>query len=422
MNPASQLTILVKPDISGEAHVEVLPEGSEADLQLKQKRKFHSLAADTLRKIYNMPSLTPQLRKQHAVKINTQLRAIEYELGLAQLQSWPQTVELPVAGNCNLRCEMCSLAHGAPTYAFWTLQDVARFKELFKFATSVNPTGVGEPLMARDFFPILEYFKSFGLGVGFYTNATLMDEKKSEKLIVIGADTVSVSLDGATKETFERIRVHAKWEPVIRNIRRLVAMRDAAKKSVPRVQIAMVLMKDNIHEFPAMVRLTKELGADRLYAMYMSKAAAVLEPRMPQNDPRRTNEFLVEGQRLAKELDLALWIPALLPEPKEEGLPKETEEKTIAETPQDNPSQMLGKRRLYCSYPWMQYLVHNDGGVAPCCQIRDHVDGKPLGNINNTPPEQLWNSEGMVYLRQRLLADDPPGICRNCKLRTSCLS
>ncbi len=409
---AAQLQATASPSAPTAEPVNPAPTTGD-DPQLALKKKLHGQAASALRKVFQVPGLSFAQRKLHAVKLNHQLRMLEFELGHTQLQSWPQAVELPVAGNCNLRCEMCSLAHGAPTYPFWTLQDVSRFKELFKFASSVNPTGVGEPLMAREFFPMIEFFKSHGLMVGFFTNATLMDEKKADKLIRLGVDAVNISLDGATKETFERIRVHAKFEPVLRNIRQLVALRDASGTKLPRVQIAMVLMKDNVHEFPAMVRLAKDLGADRLYGMYMSKSAAVLEPRMPQHDAARTNAFLREGRELAQSLGLDLWIPELLPEPASEAARAQPEQAV------ERPNQKLGNREVYCAYPWMQFLVHNDGDVSPCCQIHGPIGGQPFGNIHQTPPEQLWNSPGMVTLREKLLKGEPPGICRNCKLRTS---
>lgn len=370
---------------------------------------MHSKAVGLLKKVWAVPGLSHQQRSEQARKINDQLRNLEYEMGHGELSCWPRTIELPVAGNCNLRCEMCSLAHGAPTYPFWTLADIQPFKEFFKYADLVNPTGVGEPLMGREFFPMLEEFKRDGAKVGFYTNATLLNESKARRLVELGVDTVNVSIDGATPETFERIRRPAKFDTVVGNVRRLIALRREGGLKKPAVQVAMVLMGDTIHELPLLVRLAHEWGAEGVYGMFVSKGGPNHQPRLPQDDPRHTNEFLREARRLGRELGIQIWIPALLPEP------DESRQEDSAPTPTCG-----GK--VYCAYPWNQYLVHNDGSVAPCCRIRGEVDGLPMGHVKDGPPQQHWNSPGMVRLRERLLRNDPPVVCRNCALRTGVVS
>ena len=53
----------------------------------------------------------------------------------------------------------------------------------------------------------------------FTTNATLLNDTISKKIIDSGVDVVFFSVDGASKETFEKIRVGANFERVKENIR-----------------------------------------------------------------------------------------------------------------------------------------------------------------------------------------------------------
>ncbi len=382
--------------------------------ELSAKRdEMHARAVGALKRVWEVPGLTAEQRGHHARGLNDQLRNLEYDMQRGHLASWPRTIELPVAGNCNLRCEMCSLSHGAPTYAFWTTKDIEPFDKLFKYASLINPTGVGEPLMGRDFFPMIETFKRHGSHVGFFTNGTLLNEKKADRLIELGVDYVNVSIDGATAETFEQIRKPAKFEVVVGNVRRLIARRRERGAAKPLVQLAIVLMGENIHELPDLVRLAAELGADSVYGMFVSKGGPSHQPRLPQKDPRRTNEFLREARLVGDELGIRIWIPALLEETKDSG--------SAAVPPGEyRPASIEGK--VYCAYPWNQYLVHNDGSVGPCCKLRGEIDGLPLGHIKDGTPEMHWNSPGMVRLRERLLRNDPPPMCRNCSLRTAAIS
>lgn len=377
-----------------------------------QQREIHGRAVSALRKVWQVPGLSEAQRGAHARGLSDQLRRLEYEMGVTELSCWPRLVELPVAGNCNLRCEMCSLSHGAPTYSFWTTQDIEPFAELFKFAHTINPTGVGEPLMGREFFPMLEKFKTHGAYVGFYTNGTLLNAQKADRLIDLGVDCVNVSVDGATAETFERIRKPAKFETVVGNVRRFIERRRERGADKPRVKLAIVLMEENLHELSDLVRMAHNLGADGVYGMFVSKGGPGHRPRYPQKNPRRTNEAMEDARRVGRELNVQIWLPAPLPEVGAAD-PESSEAGSAGPTPEG---------LVYCAYPWNQYLVHNDGAVGPCCRIRGAVDGKSFGHIKDGAPELLWNSPGMVHLRERLLRNDPPAICRNCALRTVSIS
>jgi radical SAM protein with 4Fe4S-binding SPASM domain len=52
-----------------------------------------------------------------------------------------------------------------------------------------------------------------------------------------------------------------------------------------------------------------------------------------------------------------------------------------------------------CHYLWRgpMYVKHS-GDVYPCCQSY-MLDGHPLGNIGETPLEEIWNSQAMQQMR-----------------------
>lgn len=365
-----------------------------------------SQARAALGKVFAVPGLTPEQRKHHARGINRALRRLEYENGVTNVGSRPGILELPVAGKCNLRCEMCGLTHGNPSYANWTLEDVERFSSLLPFADAVNPTGAGEPLLVKDFFKMLELFKSHQSVVGFYTNATQLTADKIDRLIELKVESVNVSIDGATKETFERIRKPAKFEVVVENARQLVQRRRQLGAKLPHLHVAMVLMKDNLHELSGVIQLAADLGAYSVYTMFVSD---LMPEQMPERIPVQTNQVLREAKVLAKKLGIHFFAPSLLPE---NQIPASTEA-VLPPVPANG---------LRCALPWNQMVVWNDGGVSPCCRISGQVDGERFGNIKDTEPAALWNSPGFIRLRQRLSTGCPPVECQRCPLRTGSMS
>ena len=59
----------------------------------------------------------------------------------------------------------------------------------------------------------------------------------AEKLINAGLDEIKISFDGANKEEFEKIRYPLKFESVVKNIKRLVTIRDKLQSSL-KIEIA----------------------------------------------------------------------------------------------------------------------------------------------------------------------------------------
>ncbi|MBI3885520.1 MAG: SPASM domain-containing protein [Opitutae bacterium] len=316
----------------------------------KEKRTLlMAQARAALAKVFEVPNLTYVQRLAHAKTINQSLAKLEYQDGAAQL-------------SCR-------------------------------------------PLTNKDFFAMLELFSGYGLATGFYTNATLLAPDKVDRIIRMGIQQVNISIDGATAATFEAIRHHANFDVVVRNARHLVARRRELGAPTPRLQIAMVLMRENLHELPDLVRLAADLGADSVYTMFVSD---LVPDQMCEREPTRANATLREARRVAAELKIRLQCPDYLPE-------HATAEAAAA---RETVVPAMPASGCLCSHPWQQFVVWNDGNVSPCCRIRDDVDGEKFGSIHDAEPEQLWNSPGFVRLRERLAARNPPHACQVCPIRT----
>src|SRR5260221_4010461 len=79
--------------------------------------------------------------------------------------------------------------------------------------------GLGEPLLNKDLPRMIHYLKARGTYVLFNSNGILLNVKRRQELIDAGLDEYRLSIDGATRETYARLRGADAFDKISRNIR-----------------------------------------------------------------------------------------------------------------------------------------------------------------------------------------------------------
>ena len=130
----------------------------------------------------------------------------------------PGYVQIEPVGQCNLRCQMCSIQfrRDGPPYgppAFMDFASFTRMIDQFVNVQELHLQGLGEPMMHPRFFEMVEYAAAKGIRVSTNSNLTLLNDRRAERCVTSGLDCLHVSIDGATPETYERIRVRADDSP-----------------------------------------------------------------------------------------------------------------------------------------------------------------------------------------------------------------
>lgn len=156
---------------------------------------------------------------------------------------------------CNLRCTMCFQSDHTFS-GDKSLQGQMTF-ELFKTiideGTKYNLASIvlasrGEPLLNKDIYRMISYAKENGvLDVKLNTNATMLTAKNSRKLLESGLDTLVFSLDSAIPEEYESIRVGAKFDKVVNNIRKFNEIREKEFPGISlRTRASMVVVEEKL--------------------------------------------------------------------------------------------------------------------------------------------------------------------------------
>jgi MoaA/NifB/PqqE/SkfB family radical SAM enzyme len=183
----------------------------------------------------------------------------------------PLYIAWQVTNECNLACLHC-IEESGPGKAFRDELDEA---QVFGFLEQVVDRHVpylsfsgGEPTLHPLFFRMVEYVCARDAQLKIETNGHGLTREKCERLQTLGVKAVQVSLDGASRETFNRMRVRGDFDLAIAAIRNLHAA------GVP-IEINYSPTLFNIHEIGRAVDLAHELGADSFYTgrtMYTGNA------------------------------------------------------------------------------------------------------------------------------------------------------
>jgi MoaA/NifB/PqqE/SkfB family radical SAM enzyme len=141
---------------------------------------------------------------------------------------------------------------------------------LARFET-VYLQGWGEPLLHPDLWRMAHLAKAAGCRVGFTSCGSLLLEDAIAQIIDGGVDILSVSFAGATAPTHEALRIGSDFERLAANVRQLAECRTAAGSGL-FLELHFLMMRPNLHELPAFVRLAADLGADEVVATNLTYA------------------------------------------------------------------------------------------------------------------------------------------------------
>ena len=156
---------------------------------------------------------------------------------------------------CNLRCAHCFNYNAGYSDKFIDIQSMFNFHKMVEsqFETTSVLTG-GEPLLHPQFVEIVEFFNSRGRFC-VTTNATLFTNEYYEELLSRNKNLFfQISVDGFTKETFEKMRGTNTYDRVMERINYLVT-----KGYGKRIGISTTITNYNKHEIIELVNWAEKL-------------------------------------------------------------------------------------------------------------------------------------------------------------------
>src|SRR5216684_4259451 len=164
-----------------------------------------------------------------------------YVWGRSDLRAAPVEYIVETTAKCNLYCPMCPReTHKQPKEDM--LDDVFErlVRESGSSAEHMMLIGLGEPFMDRKIFDRIEYCAKHNISTLLSTNGTFLDEKTCERILDTPLEHITLSFDGAAKESYEYYRKGANFEKVRDNFVRFARMK---KERGAKVQVVAQLVR-----------------------------------------------------------------------------------------------------------------------------------------------------------------------------------
>jgi MoaA/NifB/PqqE/SkfB family radical SAM enzyme len=334
----------------------------------------------------------------------------------ARVESSPKVVYIEATNRCNLLCETCPRTYfeREPLQSL-SLNEFTIIAEQFPQMQRVLLHGIGEPLLNRDLPEIIRTLKSRKVEVIINSNGTLLTPVWQIRLVESGLDQYRCSIDGATEETYSRIRGAALLSRVKQGLQGLLKTREHLGSTTPRVSLFCVATKENLDELPDLLRLAADMGISEVCLQRMVYFAS--EPHKQFGLARA--ELAIFG----KDGDLEDRIIEKCTQ-----LSDELGIRFIASGGRDPINSLAAARSAdftpwqACMRPWTTAYVTANGNCLPCCIspfATDDYASLILGNLFEHPFSEIWNNSLYQAFRESLLSQQPHPVCAGCGIHWS---
>jgi len=276
----------------------------------------------------------------------------------ARVRALPVEYIVETTAKCNLYCPMCPReTHKQPKEDMTDAVFTRLVRESGRTGEHMMLIGLGEPFLDPKIFDRIEYCSRHGISTLLSTNGTLLDEANARRLLDSPLKHVTLSFDGATKDSYEFYRKGASFEKVRDNFVRFARMKHE-RKSPLQIVAQMVRMERNAGEVDDFMRFWRDVpGVD--------------EVRVKEDE---TNLMSPDAGHGAED-----W-------------------------------------KHPCHYLWRGplYVKHN-GDAYPCCQSY-MLGGKAVGNVARDGLAEIFDSPQMQHMRRLHLQGRAHEIdvCANC--------
>lgn len=168
----------------------------------------------------------------------------------------PVRLQIETTDLCNLKCRMCTrellTGMNSKSMSYEKFDNIVA--EIDPYYVTLN--GLGEPLIDRTIFKKLALLHGRHIMTSMPTNGTYVRRKNLQDLARNLPDILHFSLDGATKESFEYIRIDGDFDKIVGNYRALLALKKEGKaRPGTKIAILCALQKGNLFDFRPMYEL-----------------------------------------------------------------------------------------------------------------------------------------------------------------------
>ena len=262
----------------------------------------------------------------------------------------PFSLRIENTNVCNARCFMCPHSSMKRRQGF---MEKKLYQKIIDEATEmginfINLHNFGEPFLDKDLVWRIKYAKEKGIKkISTNTNGQTLTEKLAEGLIEVGLDEIFFSIDAASRETYEKIRIGLNYDKVVANIEKLIELKKKNGKENPLITVDFLKSELNEGETKSFINLWQNIVDN----ICISQIHDWSNKKQQLSSVNYRNYVVFSG------------VP--------------------------------------CRLPFTELLINWDGRASLCCQ---DVEGEVIiGDANRQSLEEIWQGDKINAIRQRHL-------------------
>lgn len=206
------------------------------------------------------PEDAPRLTKEQLDELSPDERRDYYIKSFV-----PERVRLEVSTVCQLRCAGCGFQKGGEDdleRGFLSLENFKNFCNRNPFVREIEISNYGEPFLNPHLAKMMHYAKEKGITLVCRngSNFNTISDEQIRALVDTGFEAITLSIDGASQEVYEKYRIGGDFDRVIENVKKLQAYKKEKGSKLPKLKWQYILMEHNELEIGKAKALAKELG------------------------------------------------------------------------------------------------------------------------------------------------------------------
>ena len=367
--------------------------------------------------------------------VNSYLNQVESAMGRASLTSMPRYMTIVLGNGCNIDCPHCYQNKNGDNLL--RNKDIGatlrrEFMQIYPYLETLRIQG-GEVFALKGFRELVKDISACTDRplISISTNGTLIDAQWCQQIVETPFQTITISVDAGTAETFERVRRGAKFDVVMNNIRRIQDYKLEKNSWYPNLDAFFVIMRSNFREIPQFLQLMLDL---KIYEV--SLQTILIDQRNLQREPSLVDEPICDEKEI-QELHILLQsaiaefgsrfdritfsgLKSLFDSvglnsdflaedsrslnpgkdlvSQERPGPKRPPNKIYDLPPLPPEVKRYPTSPMQCPNPWTTLFVTENGDISLCFL------SEPVGNLYETPLIEIWNSPRAIAKRSHMLA------------------
>lgn len=324
---------------------------------------------------------------------NIKLNEDELKENKVVLKSNPRTLRIILTNLCNINCIMCDI-QGQNKFTI-PYEKIIKIKKLFPYLERIDWQG-GEVFLVdyfKEFFKEISEYKNIHQTI--QTNGLFLDEEWADLLLKNNV-SLSISIDGVTKEVYENIRKGAKFSNLLNNLLIFNKIKNKYNSNFKKI-LCVCIMRSNYLQFKDFVNFALEYEFNGISFGFIHG----------NHVPKEENIFNPKNLEIITYLkDAFLWVKTIC---KENNIELNCNfEKMMFNDKNIDNNYSNSNEQVICKLPWINLTIDaiRNGNIYPEC-----LCSKSVGNIISDELDYVWNNDLMQEYRKLILNGKYLEIC-----------